>query len=609
MRTYITALFNNMKLKEKFLFSYLIIIVSITLLISLANYYISETSLKQISYNYSEYLMSQIGNNMETLTSDLDQTLLMYVNAEDVFPYLRGEAESNYFLQYKAINRKMIKNLEAKPYLMGAFVQDKQEQWYHYNFVKNTVSEYRHQLNIDLQEVKDYKGSAKWTPGEGDEEGAIIVSRALYDPGTYEYLGIIGAIVEDDYIRSIYHNVDRVDGGEFFIFNENGQLLIYDTPDRKRYINQVLASHDLSLADGQTSFRNEGKDYIATTKTITDKKWKLVNIISVNELRKHTDALKYWIFYTCLIAMIGALILAYLFSHQITANVRKLLNSIKHISQGNFKVQATIPKGRDEIAILGTKFNQMSEQIEQLIDTVTSEKLLKQEAEYKSLAFEYKALQAQINPHFLYNTLEFINCNALMLETDKVSQMVCLLGDLLRDTFRNKKHIITLEEELHYIKKYLDIHQTIYTDKIFATYEIDSALLQTSVPNFILQPIVENAIVHGMEGISGMGLIQIVCRRENDLCIIEIKDNGIGIAPDIQESLLRVEDTERREDEHYKESEPAKIGIRSVNKRVKLMFGAAYGLSIVSMPGTETVVSISIPLQTASALYDKTEGE
>jgi two-component system sensor histidine kinase YesM len=234
----------------------------------------------------------------------------------------------------------------------------------------------------------------------------------------------------------------------------------------------------------------------------------------------------------------------------------------------------------------------MAREIGELVNKVASEKNQKTEAELRALNFEYNALQSNINPHFISNTLELINSAAKLHNVPQIGEVACLLGDLMQERIRRKENLLSLEEELGHCRTYLRIQELLRESSLDVVYKVPAELLGCKVPNLILQPIVENAVLHGIEPKIGSSNITISARQVGQALELVVSDDGIGIQPERLPELLapRVSDRTR------------KIGLESVDKRIKILFGPSFGLSIQSSPGVGTQVRLLMPWVKADAL-------
>lgn len=232
------------------------------------------------------------------------------------------------------------------------------------------------------------------------------------------------------------------------------------------------------------------------------------------------------------------------------------------------------PKTSVEISALAREYNALLDRIKALTEDIAQKENLKR-------IFELKALQSQINPHFLYNTLDTILWLAEFGENEKVVAVSKSLGDLLRISLDIQQTVVPLSAELSSVENYLKIQQMRYEDKI--SYEIhgNEELLSIEVPKLILQPIVENAIYHGIRRQAGMGKIDIYYREENGDLILNVADNGVGYYSTIESN---------REENNLIKTELGGIGMKNVDQRIKLLYGEAYGIRVEANQPRGTVV-------------------
>ena len=232
------------------------------------------------------------------------------------------------------------------------------------------------------------------------------------------------------------------------------------------------------------------------------------------------------------------------------------------------------------MGILASNFNDMAYNINDLVERVYQETLLKQQAELKSL-------RMQINPHFLYNTLETINWVSRIKGVSEIGEMAKALGDLMRTTISGSD-FIKISEEIKNIENYLQIQTFRYREKLHTTIQIDPELYQLYIPKLILQPLVENSIVHGIENKFKNGEIEITGVLREQVVIITIKDNGVGMT---QSEIDKIFNTE-----YVPEAlNHTKVGIRNVEKRIKLYYGENYGITITSKVNVGTTVIVRFP--------------
>lgn len=274
-------------------------------------------------------------------------------------------------------------------------------------------------------------------------------------------------------------------------------------------------------------------------------------------------------------------ILSFIVAGSATKRLRRLSLHVRKVKNGNFRI-APLPANQDEIGELTHNFNVMVENVSQLMDeTYTLGRDIKNK--------ELKVLQAQINPHFLYNTLDLINIMAIESGNSNISKVVDRLAMFYRLSLSNGEETVTLESELKHIESYVSIQNMRFGNSVTLSIEIPAEFIQCMVPKIMLQPLIENAILHGiMEKDSEIGEIHVTARTEmNDLLII-ISDDGIGMNAE-QVATLFTESIRKG---------TGGFGIRNIQERIELTYGALYGLSYVSKQGEGTSVRIRLPFST-----------
>ena len=282
------------------------------------------------------------------------------------------------------------------------------------------------------------------------------------------------------------------------------------------------------------------------------------------------------------ICSILAFAFSIIISFAITRSVKKLLKGMKNIEAGELDTKVVI-KSHDEIAVLAKGFNNMTEKIKILIKQNADMEVKKKEA-------EMMVLQGQINPHFLYNTLDGIRMKAVINKDDETAYMIEELSGLLRTSAHINKEFIPLEDELNYIRRYINLQNIRYKYKFELTIEIPDNLLKMIVPKFILQPVVENSIYHGLEIKKNDRKIVIKGIVENERVIISVEDNGVGMNEEDMNKLrqsLELSDDDPR----------AKIGLRNINGRLKLYYGQKFGIKINSIYQEGTTICLIFPAQ------------
>jgi two-component system sensor histidine kinase YesM len=354
-------------------------------------------------------------------------------------------------------------------------------------------------------------------------------------------------------------------------------------------VNEIVYRVPLGpLEDGARSdlVRVGGADYQVLARGSSYTGWRTVGVFSLAETLREVRLVEYWTFLIGGLTMLLAIVLAFFFMSSVAKPVLRLRGLMKRVEQGDLAVRFA-GRGGDEIAELGLGFDEMIERIQGLIDQVYSEQRSKREA-------ELRILQEQIKPHFLYNTLDTIQWMAQEHRVDDVVCMVGALTSLFRIGLSKGAELIPLPDELEHVESYLCIQKMRYEDKFDYSVSVEEGLRGFRVMRLILQPLVENAIYHGIKERRGSGSLAVEGRLERrpdglgpDLVLV-VRDDGIGMGEDLAARL----NASLEGGGDY----PGGYGIRNVHERIRLTFGRPYGLSFRSAPGEGTAATIRHPI-------------
>jgi two-component system, sensor histidine kinase YesM len=363
-----------------------------------------------------------------------------------------------------------------------------------------------------------------------------------------------------------------VDTSGNMIYHPHQQLIFSGL--KKEENSEVLNN---SYGSFKQSINNEER--LLTIKSVGYTKWKVIGVSYMDEIyaaRKDVTRFSIWI---SVLAIILVLFIVSLISAKITRPIKQLDKSMKRVEEGNFDIIVDI-KGDREVVHLSKTFNLMMARIRQLMDQI----VLEQEAKRKS---ELNALQAQINPHFLYNTLDSIVWMAENEKSQDVITMVTSLARLFRISISRGKNIITVKEELEHARNYLIIQKVRYKSKFNFVIEAEKEVLQHKSLKLLLQPIIENALYHGIEYMVEEGFIKVTAKEEDGKLLYEVKDNGLGMKPEILENILSY---------NSKNTGGSGVGIKNVHERVLLCYGREYGIKIESELEEGTTIRIWLPI-------------
>jgi two-component system sensor histidine kinase YesM len=323
-------------------------------------------------------------------------------------------------------------------------------------------------------------------------------------------------------------------------------------------------------------------------------KWHILIAIPDNELSHGVDYIRRTILWTVIVTLLTAYLLAIGFASSIVRPVKKLQFFMKRVKEGDFTARAAI-ESMDEVGHLTNDFNRMVEKLQILMDEIYLSKLRESDLSLRQKETELKVLQSQINPHFLYNSLETVRGMALEQNMDNIATLVASLARLLRYNLNNASPIVTLQDEIAICEMYLKIQKFRFEEKFNYRFEVPDWAWQERIAKFSLQPIVENCVIHGIEpGLEHVTIHIRVYRVSGDCYAVCVQDNGIGLTPG---RLAAIQKDLREKDVL---SGGSHIGIVNVHRRIHYLFGDQFGLQMESNRGAGTSVSVMLPLQNKS---------
>ena len=392
-------------------------------------------------------------------------------------------------------------------------------------------------------------------------------------------------------LDQIVGEVSLGDQGYLYLMDRNGEIICHP---KAQLINAGLVEEDnekvAGLREGSYREKFAGEERITTVKSIGYTGWKAVGVNPVGGMNLNILKTRIFVvFIVLLFLFVLTLINAYI-SSRITNPIKELEKSVSLLESGDLDAPVYIG-GSAEIRSLGRSIQGMAMRIKGLMNDIVTE----HESKRKS---EFDTLQSQINPHFLYNTLDII---VWMIENEKKTdavRVVTALARFFRISLSRGKSIITVKDELEHVRNYLMIQQMRFKNKF--TYEIDADedTLELASLKLMLQPMVENAIYHGMEFMDGDGVVQIRAWREAEDLYLRVRDNGLGMTEEQVENLFR-------DSGHVPSKRGSGIGVRNVNERIQLYFGEGYGLRIESEPDEGTDVIIHLPAVPYSEILER----
>ena len=409
--------------------------------------------------------------------------------------------------------------------------------------------------------------------------------------GTSTDQGILLIDIRYSSLQQILQNITLGNQGYLYMVSSGGDLIYHP---RMQLIETGQMSENIREAagyrDGSWREKYNGEWREVSVKSVGYTGWKLLSVTPEKGLPLSNLKMKLFVVFVTASFLLALVLINTFISSKITTPVQMLEKSVNAIEAGDLDTEVYMG-GSYEIRHLGRSIGDMARQIKMLMEDIVTE----HESKRKS---EFDTLQSQINPHFLYNTLDII---VWMIENEQKQEavnVVTALARFFRISLSKGKSIITVKDELEHVRNYLMIQQMRFKNKFVYTIEAQEDVLELASLKLMLQPLVENAIYHGMEFMDGDGEIEVKVYREAENLWFQISDNGLGMTSQQVDSLLGSKP-------HVSSRRGSGIGVKNVNERIRLFFGEDYGLTIQSEPDEGTVIKICLPARTYSDMMEK----
>jgi two-component system, sensor histidine kinase YesM len=561
----------------------------------------------------TELTLKAIGRNINNMIKEANYFSDFWVTTEDSVEtvkatYGAGSGSSDYQdLQEKDRLRQRV--LLTYPGIKSVTLYRNDNKQVNVRFTNDTpIPRYDLENNPIYEEVLRKNGAPVWVGPNEDPKltgsnNFFTQIRVLLDIDTLQSKGVLVTRIqmnELDRIFSFYSSQGKLDR-RFLIVNDNGKVIFDNASaaeggDLSQYVDTL---HGIDLKSKQSQSKTLSFDGQKSLVSVQDLQltrlgvgeWRLVMVTSWNYLSGDMAVILRWMVIITTISLACALIFNLLFVRRTVTFIVRVVRAMRRVERGDLSTRVPIV-GRDETTTLARGFNSLVIRVAELLEDVKQEQRRKRKA-------EMMLLQAQIKPHFLFNALESINILAVQNEGRKVSKMVLRLANILRISIQQKEEI-RIEQELEHLINYLEIQKYRFEELFEYDIEVPRQLLANPILKLTLQPLVENSIQHGFEGIDYMGMIQVRAQEEGNNIAFYIQDNGIGIA---QEQLSRFATSGMTSlQEMYEESpdtgERRGLGVGNVSDRLRIHYGNGYGLILCSAPGHGTVIKCLIPKAT-----------
>lgn len=586
IRSMIPQNINQFKsIRSSIMFSFTVVVLLALVIFSQFSLIYTQDALVENSEEYTLQMVEQINSEIDSYISYMENISQMVSKNGFVERYFFADDQESADI-YPQLLEQFDIVLEIRPdiYNIAAAASNGR---YAINHGKSRLKNYE-----ELQEMTWYqdtiraKGESVLTPTHvqnaviGDYQWVVTLSKALKNPLTGKYEGVFFIDLNYSIINSLCEKVSLGNKGYLFVINDNKDIVYHPKQQlvysgmKKEYIDEVLAQKQGNFVT------SEGKDSRLYTACRSEKTgWTVVGVSYMREFMKGWEQTRIVYILGAFVLLLLSMLLAMLLSRQVTRPIRQLKDAMKKVEKGDFTQVALKIKGINEVASLGKAFYIMTEKIQELME----ENIQKQKEKRKS---ELNTLQAQINPHFLYNTLDSIIWMAESRKIPEVIQMTSTLAKLLRQSISNDAEIVPIKKEIEYTESYLTIQKMRYRDQLEFEIDIEERIMNVEIVKLVIQPLVENSIYHGIKNIKRKGKIVITGGFVGKDVVISIRDNGNGMTKECLAHIL---------ENKHSSSKSKHVGAFNVHNRLQLYYGDNYGLIYESSLGAGTTVFIKVP--------------
>jgi two-component system sensor histidine kinase YesM len=579
-------------IQNKLLFSYFLLLVFIVGIIGVAVYKISEAIIvNQVGRSRLEVL-EQIGRNVNIIIDEIisvsniyycNDTLIKMINKPPAEDNYEKNIDANKVMEIFSRYTYVFDNLKYYSVLY-AYSGRAYTSW-----INNTYKFENVLRQPWYPKILARDGKILWVSTFNDKECygedkyVFSAARLLKHYYSDKPLGVLLLNVDEAVLQNTYHNALN-SGNKIYIIDKSGNIVSH--PEKAMLGSNIGKEKQLqkilfSPPSGNFTFRRAGTRFLSTIYPIAKPGWFIIEELPFPRVLAPMNKMKY---FTLLLLGLGMLVgfgMSYLIARRITLPVQTLYRSMQQVENGDLNVVTEV-RTVDEIGELSKGFNNMLAKIRDLMRNVQAEEKLKRKA-------ELEFLQAQINPHFLYNTLTSIRCMVEMKQNKDAQNMLLALVRLLRNSIGNSDEFVSVRKQLENLQDYLLIQSFRYPDKFTVGYMIQSEVFDCQIPKLILQPLVENAIFHGIEPKETTGRIKISGYQDEADLVFEVSDDGVGMNEEQLRAIWEKKDKPLNRTFN-------RIGIINVHERLALNFGPSYGLKIFSQPGAGTAAVIRMPV-------------
>ncbi|MFM9326712.1 cache domain-containing sensor histidine kinase [Paenibacillus mesotrionivorans] len=553
------------------------------------SYSITTGILEDNALKLTQDTVAKTAQTVDEKLSKLSMVMMTFMISQQFKSMLKDVSvgnDSEYYTHWTNLDNVFTQARIAEPLIQGIFVSTPMGEFYPSSMNRNRQEDFR---DTDMYKRVESQKRTVWIEGHEDPlfYGKQRVVSLVLEPIAEMTLKDVYVVVNirEDGLRKLVGPESGNSGSLRFLMNEDAAL-IYSESDllvTETAKSELVGEITRSGVNGYTSFDKNGSTYLLNYARLHVNDWTILAIQSKDYVMKDMIYVKWMILFITLASFLVTLFVAGAFTRYLLTPLHKLQKVMKRVESNDLTARFE-SRHEDDLAQVGFRFNRMLDQIVVLIDEV-------KEAEAGKRSTEIKALSAQMDPHFLYNTLNVIYWKLKLKQVDQSQTMVVSLSRLFQLGLNKGKEITTLEKELEHVRLYLELQASCYENLFeYSILVKNPSLQELTVPRIILQPLVENSILHGFSSMESGGRISIELDSDPSAGCwsIRVEDNGCGMEEDAVRAMLRAEQGKG-------------YAIGNLIQRLQLYYGGEACFHVVSHPGRGTVICINIPFKEAGS--------
>ena len=545
---------------------------------------------------YNEQLTTQASVNINTYFEGVNEALERFVSDEDVYEAVAQEKDLDDYDRYllrKRVQSQLTTLLSTQKTIRWAFIMS--DNGYIFSDTISGVPKMDEPIIRAISEsykeeetapIHYYSVMPRIYGSPGNDSLEIPVSQGIRDFSSFgsKNKGVVVASLSLSQLDTVFAELEEKNGFTSFIIDEDGK--IYYSSDLE-YVGErkekYLEDHGITKSEEGVMYDESGSvQFLFNDNELSVNDWHIVVLANMDDLEGRFHAVSALVFTITIGAIVLAVFAGWMVAFRVTKPLMLLTKEMDRVSGDHLGVSLEGKTMLAEIDSLYKRYNKMQGRIQDLIDQVYYEKMRQKEA-------QYEALQSKISPHFLYNSLQTINSLCMLNRSEEAQEAVNALAEMLEYLVYENNEKVTLDRELSHIESYLKLQKMRYYEQFSVAMYIDPGCRECVISKLMIQPVVENAVIHGLAPRQGGGILEISAGCRDGILTVTVKDNGVGMSQEETERLYSYMNSEDRN------SEKKSIGLSNIQERIRLKFGSGYGITIESKEGEGTRITIRMP--------------